>query len=215
MRTSLVLLGVFAFLAISVAAFAIPGDFSLTLEQGKNMICLPAVPLNPAPEDVFGTVPINAGQLKRWDAEGKGFQTYYDGNSGFGNMLLGDGYWITAGTPGQEIDYQGLTDTDSMDIWISLPKTGLNLIGNPFSFNYVWENAKVTDGNETVSMYLASRPPRSWLSSIMPYWDAVGKGFLKVGLPDDNQWSEELTPWTGYWLTSKIDKIALILESPL
>ena len=221
MRTRLVFLVFFTLVLTSVAAIAVVDDFPYTLSRGKNLIAVPAVPLNPHPGEVvdgrppvFNGIPID-GLLLRWDAVAKSSKSYDELDPGaFGNVLIGDGYWLSSAA-GASSSYQGLTDTDTMDIWISLPRAGLNLIGNPFSFDYLWANAKVTDGNETISLYDASQYGRGWILSIATWWDAPYQSSRDVGLPDDLCFTDYLHPWHGYWVRSNVDKIALILESPL
>ena len=218
MRTRLVLLSVLVFLAFSAAAFADVSGFSQSLATPKGLMALPAVPLDPAPGVVFGTVPIHYN-LTRWNADTQSWVTYNKFSPGlFGNMLIGEGYWMKTGSSGLGVDYQGLTDTDTMDIWISLPKAGWNLIGNPFSFDYTWANAKVTDGNETVSLATARAAPRQWLVTKMNWWNEATQGWATVGIPADIFYTTAvLHPWHGYYLKTNPghDKLALILESPL
>lgn len=211
MRTRLVLLVFSAVLLISAAAIAVEAPFPYTLSAGKNLVAMPAVPLNPDPAAVFDGIPIE-GVLIRWDAATQSSHAYDEWDPDyFGNVLIGEGYWITTES-GASSSYQGLTDTDSMDIWISLPKAGWNLIGNPFSYEYTWGDAKVTDGNETIS--LAEARDRGWLNSVAIWWDAPAGSSRDVGCPDDWCYTDVLYPWHGYWVTSNIDKIALILEAP-
>ena len=213
MRTRLVLLVISALVLTSAAAFAVVDGFSLVLDAPKGLISLPAVPLDPAPADIFGSIPIHY-KLTRWNADTQSWIPYSQFSPGsFGNLLIGEGYWMKMSSSGQSINYQGLTDTDAMDIWISLPKAGFNLIGNPFSFNYAWANAKVTDGNETVSISVAKS--RGWLNSRMNWWDGPNQSWRTVGIPTDFPYTDVLYPWHGYYLKSYVDKIALILESPL
>lgn len=215
MRTRLVLLGVLAFLVISAAALAVVDDFPFTLSNGKTLMALPGVPLEPAPTSVFGSITIDQ-RLTRWNADSQGWITYSQFSpSQFGNLLIGEGYWMKTTTSGLGINYQGLTDTDTMDIWISLPKVGYNLIGNPFSVNYPWVNAKVTDGNETISITEARS--RLWLKSKMDYWDGDLQSWRSVGISIDFPTTQQLLPWHGYYLKTLAghDRLALILESPL
>ena len=213
MRTRLVLLVISALVLTSAAAFAVVDGFSLVLDAPKGLMSLPAVPLNPAPADIFGSIPIHY-MLTRWNADTQSWITYNKFSPGpFGNMLIGEGYWMKTSSSGQSIAYQGLTDTDTMDIWMSLPISGWNVIGNPFSFNYTWANAKVTDGNETISVSEAKT--RGWLNSKMNWWDGSIQSWRTVGIPGDFANVQALYPWHGYYLKSNVDKIALILESPL
>jgi hypothetical protein len=211
MRSKLVLLVFSAVLLISAAAIAVEAPFPYTLSAGKNLMAVPAVPLDPDPAAVFGSIPID-GVLIRWDAATQSSHAYDEWDPDyFGNVLIGEGYWLTTAS-GASSSYQGLTDTDSMDIWISLPKAGWNLIGNPFSYEYTWGDAKVTDGNETIS--LAEARDRGWLVSVATWWDASAGSSRDVGCPDDWCYTDLLLPWHGYWVRSNIDKIALILEAP-
>ena len=211
MRTRLVLLVFSAVLLISAVAIAVEAPFPYTLSAGTNLVAMPAVPLNPDPAAVFESIPID-GLLIRWDAAKQSSYAYDMWNPDlFGNVLIGEGYWITTAS-GASSTYQGLTDTDSMDIWISLPKAGWNLIGNPFSYEYTWGDAKVTDGNETISLAVAR--DRGWLVSVATWWDAPLGSSRDVGCPDDYCYTDVLYPWHGYWVRSSIDKIALILEAP-
>lgn len=211
MRTRLVLLLVFVVFVLSCAAMAAVDDFPFTLGTQKTLMAFPAVPLDPDPTSVFGSIDID-GYLIRWDAATQSLRAYdmWDPDY-FGNLLIGEGYWITSS--GGSSTYQGLTDTDSMDVWISLPKAGKSLIGNPFTVDYLWANAKVTDGNETISLEQAR--DRGWLLSIAVWWEAPYQSLRDVGLPDDWCYTDYLHPWHGYWVTTNQDKLALILESPI
>lgn len=166
--------------------------------------------MNPNPPDVFGSVPVDA-RLIRWEAPTQSLCTYDEWMpEEFGNMLVGDGYWLRATAAGR-VSYPALDDLDSMDIRVSLPKAGWSIIGNPFSYNFPWESAKVTDGIETIS--LTEARTRLWLNSIGLWWNSDTQSLCEVGMPDDYAISNQLLPWHGYWVHVTKDSIALILES--
>lgn len=214
MKRMLIALAMIAVLAASVPATAAlttitspPG----TVLAGWNLLALPGIPVDPTPTTVFGTIDID-GRLTRWDAAVQG-QFIYDAWSPeqFGNMLLTDGYWLDTDADGT-ISYSGLDDNNSMDVWVSLPKAGWSLIGNPFDSEFTWANAKVVDGNVTISLQQAAKT-EGWLNSQGYWWDNSTQGLCDFGIPDDWVPYETLLPWHGYWVQSYVDKIALIFES--
>lgn len=205
-----VLLGVLG-LSVTMTSAAVVGRTG-DLDPNWNLIALPSVPLEPSPPTMFGAIPIDY-RLFRWDAPTQSLITYDElSPEDFGNMLLTDGYWINMDSV-DSFSYDGLDDTDSMDVLISLPKAGWTMIGNPYSYNFPWANNKVTDGNQTITITDASQYGANWLYSVGYWWDSSTQSLVDVGLPEDLPTTEEMTPWHGYWVQSNIDKIGLILES--
>lgn len=212
MKSLSVLLVLLAVFGLSITAPAAVTTHSGSLDAGWNLIALPGIPLDPAPPSVFGSIPIDY-RLFRWDPISKGLIAYDELDPEFfGNMLLSEGYWLNA-VSSDTFSYSGLDDTDSMDIWISLPKAGWTLIGHPFGYEYPWQNGKVTDGNATLNLTEASQYGANWLCSVAFYWDSSQQGLCDLGLPDDLPTAENMFPGHGYWVQSNIDKIALILEA--
>jgi hypothetical protein len=206
--TVLVLLAV-----IATAASASVVTHSYSVPAGWSLFALPGIPLTPDPPTVCGTIDID-GRLYRWDAATQSLILYDMWSpESFGNMLLTDGYWLNSSASGS-ISYSGLNDNDSMDVWISMPKRGWTLMGNPFSGNFEWPSAKVTDGNVTVSITDACRT-YDWLFSTGYWWDNSTQSLIDIGLEDDWPTTTTMQAWHGYWLQSKVDKIALIFESTL
>ena len=205
-----VLLGVLG-LSVTMTSAAVV-ERTGNLDANWNLIALPSVPLEPEPTTIFGAIPID-GRLFRWNAPTQSLIAYEAvWPETFGNMLLTDGYWINMDS-GEPFSYDGLDDTDSMDVLISLPKAGWTMIGNPFSYNFPWVNNKVTDGNQTITIRDASQYGANWLYSVGYWWDSSTQSLVEVGLPEDYSNSQEMLPWHGYWVLSNIDKIGLILES--
>lgn len=203
-----VLLVVVVGMAPSSAAVTTLGGTAL---PGWNMLALDGVPIDPAPPSVFGTIRVD-GMLYRWDAASQSQYMYDEWNPDiFGNVLLGEGYWLLADSTAP-YSYQGLNDTDSMDIWISLPKAGWAMIGNPFSKQFPWESTKVTDGNVTVSMSVAAKT-NNWMSSFAFWWMAENQSQFDLGLPEDWPYTDKMEPKHAYWVNSYVDKLALIFES--
>jgi len=214
MKRMLIGLAVIAVLAASVPATAAlttitspPG----TVCAGWNLLALPGIPVDPAPTSVFGSTAID-GCLYRWEAATQSLFIYDTWTPEmFGNMLLTDGYWLQTGAD-TTVSFTGLNDNNSMDVWVSLPKAGWALIGNPFNAEFTWANAKVVDGNVTISLQQAAKT-EGWLNSQGFWWDSTTQSLNDFGIPDDWVPYETLLPWHGYWVQSYVDKIALILES--
>ena len=210
--TLVVLLLVFVFAGMALASVT---THTYIAPRGWSLMCLKGIPLDPDPVSVFGSPGVIDFRLYKWDAVNKGTQVYdaLDPDA-FGDMLLTDGYWLKNTTGSNEtVSFSGLNDNDAMDVWISLPKKGWTMIGHPFSYSFLWENAKVTDGNTTKSLYDVSQRGLKWMSSIGYGWDEVGQGTFDIGVEEDCPMEDSLRPWHGYWILSKVDKLALILES--
>ena len=171
---------------------------------GKACFSLPYEPIDPAPESVFA-IPIHF-KLWKWDRVYHGWQPY-DMNSPelFGNMSLDEGYWLRITSP-YTISYQAYPGNPGSRTQ-SLPKAGWSIIGCPWPTEHAWADMRITNGSTTVS--LAQAKLNGWVNSIGNYWDAVGQGFLTVGLPEDNPWTENLQPWHGMWLKTYVDNLQL------
>ncbi|MDI6829238.1 MAG: hypothetical protein QME62_12225 [Armatimonadota bacterium] len=212
-------------LALAIMTCAVPATAGVTtftspqegnpdaIWPGWNLISIPGIPLNPDPPTIFGSIPISPNKLFRFDAATKSFIAFDEWTPyEFGGMLLTDGYWLLS-TAACRFSYEGLDDNETMDVWVSLPKTGWTLMGNPFNREYYWADTKVTDGNITVSLEDAGRT-HNWLSTTAWWWDAQSQSLGTLGLPDDFPSAESMAAWHGYWVESYVDKIALIFESP-
>lgn len=212
MKLRVLLLVLLVIVGSIVSTSASVTDLSGTIYPGYNLIALHGVPINPAPTSVFDNGMRLDSMLYRWEGASQSLYMYdVDNPSMFGNLLLNEGYWLMAASE-LPYSYEGLNDTDSMDIWISLPSAGWTMIGDPFSKEFPWESAKVTDGNVTVSMQIASRD-KVWLSSTAYWWEAESQSGYDLGIPDDSPSTFNMKPKHGYWVYTNVDKLALILES--
>jgi len=237
MRRALVLISVCAAaLAICSLSFAAVGTISSVNADGAlatnwNLFCIPNIPLDPTPPAVLhiwdpagdGSGLDGARYLFRYDAATQSMPQYDHWDPGpFGNMLVGDGYWVKL-APGEQtlIQYQGMTDNDTTDMWISLPKAGWSMIGHPYSYPedeaaavanpFPWASVEVTDGTVTKTMLEARNA--GWLQSIVYWYDAPTQSMKTVGLPEDFQPCETLLAWHGYWVLTYVDNLALILTA--
>ncbi len=213
MKLSVLLLVLLAVLCLCSLASAGIVHVDEHLWAGANQICMQGVPINPDPLVVFAGIPVDSDvPLYRWDAATQ-TQYLYDvwAPWNFGNILMGDGYTIYCTAPA-DYGYDTLSDVDTMDVWISLPKAGWSLIGNPYSVPYNWENAKVTDGNTTVSMQVASKV-NNWMQSTGFWWNAAEQSQYDIGITEDWPSTINMPTKHGIWINSWVDKIALILET--
>jgi len=202
---------------------------TIDLYTGWNLIAAPLVPLDsPDPVAVFGSVPIS-GYLSRWDAPQQGMMTYDEIDpTGFGNILLGDGYWLYAFS-NDTVSYNGVNDGvpdnsgNKTDMWLSLPGNqldsenagGWHLIGQPFSHDTPvsvsdsGDNVFFTDG--TTLKTWAQAAADGWVDSGFQYWDGTVQGMLLCSyeLADD----DTLRAGKGYWVHTYKDNLAMIIPA--
>ncbi|MEN6521497.1 MAG: hypothetical protein ABFD46_10170 [Armatimonadota bacterium] len=199
---------------------------------GANWIALKAVPFDPNPITVFGSVDLIDGTLSRLDpvtGNTEGYFSFQEPDGPFGNMLLGEGYWLNVTTTSHTISYQGAVDglgTESTvtegtkissmtDMWISLPgptgeEGGYHWVGFPFSHNVLWTDVKVTDGNETVPVLTAVS--NGWLDGGWAYLDAATQSTYGVD-PDEIMGSAYLEPGNMYQIFTRKANLALIIPA--
>jgi len=204
-------------LVLAVVVLGCPATAAVTNHTGNvytgwNLIAMPVVPLDPDPVVVFDGIPIDMA-LSRFDSATQSNSTWDEFNEEFGGILIGEGYWLSATAPDQ-YSFSGLNDVDEMDVWISLPNAPWSLIGNPYSYAYPWEDIKVTDGNVTVSMYDAVYV-LNWVDAWGTYYDATTQSNETVSFPDEFPTSEDLLPGHGFWIQTKVSKLALIFEAKI
>lgn len=219
-RTGIAFFAAAILLISAVIALAAPVTTNITINHGWNLIGLPTVPLTPDPASVFasysdsgtGLTGMDAidGNLDRWDPVA-GLVGYAEiSPAEFGNMLLGDGFWVFRnGTDTGTVSYQGVDV--SGDHWISLPKAGWTLIGypnnTPTSVDY--SNLLVTNGIKTDSMTDAAYTD-GWISDTAYSWSPTA-GLGTVGLPDAFPDTTTMTTMRGYWIFTNVDNLALIV----
>jgi len=188
-----------------------------------NCISAPLVPFNPDPMAVFTGINV-VNTLSRYDAPTQTGILYDDLDpAAFGNILLGDGYWLLSdGT--YTVSYDGVPDGvpdgsgNMTDMWVSLPGAqldpddagGWHLIGQPFNHDTnVMANLSLTDGTTLKSWEDAVAA--GWCEGVMTAFDASIQTGTTVGfdLADD----DHLRPAKGYWFLTFKDNLALIIPA--
>lgn len=195
-----------------------PGD----LFAGDNLFALPVVPTDldgsgrgPGyPEFILAGFDLSGTNLQRWNTATQAFLSR--GDSGFGNLLSTDGYKLAAAGMGS-FTFNGANDLQQTDYWISLPKTGTTIVGNPYLYSVDWSQISVTNGMETVSID-AAISTKGWLSGITGldnYWktdSTIGK-VADIPASSSALFATRLEPWRGYKVTSLVDNLALIVTA--
>jgi hypothetical protein len=176
---------------------------SPTLGAGWNLISLPADPDDPSPAAVFSGITID-GRLYRY-TPGVGYQVYTNANpAGFGgDCQAGEGYWLYLTAPAA-ISYSGVPLVGTQQL--ALPSGGWHLVGQPHSSATPLASCTVSDlsgGGGTQSFYDAALS--GWVGGRLYYYDPSAGGYAVLG-QDPWSGSDELTPWSGYWLwTANMD----------
>ncbi|MEN6370978.1 MAG: hypothetical protein ABFD64_03110 [Armatimonadota bacterium] len=215
-----VLVAVLALFVVCVGAVNAE-TVSTTLYPGFNLVGPAAVPLDPSPTTVFKSnagAALDLSNLVRYDSVLKSYISYDElFPEDYGNVLLGEGAWLAQssqivwqydGAPNGLGDTQGNNKTD---MWISLPKAGFSLIGNPFNNKVMLANIKVTNGSTTVGWDEAVG--LCWLDTTMTGYDGVTHSYFDVGTDDVLFDHVTLDPFHGYWIHSSIDNLALIIPA--
>lgn len=201
---------------------------------GWNLISCPLVPFNPDPTVVFAEAPQGVyNNLTRWDPTYGGITLSEDEPETFGNILLGDGYWLLCYSGPTTLHFSGVVDgvatgpnpSDRTDMWISLPgntvqNTGAwHMIGNPFAHyvpvnepdDWTGKNILFTDGTVMLTWEQASKPPYTWVNAQMDGWNAASGG-LTVRYDGDGDF-DYLAPGQGFWLMTYKPNIAMIIKA--
>lgn len=229
MRTLVLVLGL-----LIVACGASMGD-SVTVDTyaGWNLVAAPLVPINPAPESVYSQFDLMfTTALLRFDGPTQS-QIPYDPwatpPTVFGNVLLGDGYWV--GDPdAHKIIYDGVPDGvpdgsgNKTDMWISLPgeqadgqdNGGWHLIGQPFNHdtaidfgNLNGENIKFTDGTTMKTWDEAVQA--NWVADSALFFDGVSQSQKSTGYFFNED--DHFRAGHGYWVQTKKDNLAMIIPA--
>ena len=202
---------------------------TVDLYGGWNFVACPLVPFDPDPYSVFSGIDIDFN-LFRWDAPSQG-EVYFEPDGAFGNILLGEGYYLNNISNAESFSYNGVPDgvpdgSGTMtDMWISLPGNqldgtnagGWHLFGQPFNHDTptngaagTGDNIWFTDG--TTLKTWGEAVEAGWVESSMQYWDPVGQGQLILtyeGWGDD----DTLRAGKSYWLRTYKDNLALIIPA--
>lgn len=217
-RTGIALLVATLVLGLSLSSGAAPVTTSLTVYNGWNLVGFPTVPLAPAPTDVFsgytddGNTGGDAidGKLYRYNPILRSLLAWDTFTTTWGNILIGDGYWLYKNDAGAEtFSYQGVDV--SGDHWLSLPRAGWTLIGypnnTPASVSY--EALLVTNGIVTKSMTDAVAD--GWIADIAYYYSNSLRSLRTAGLPDAFPNKLTIDRNEGYWFFTNQDNLALIV----
>ncbi|NLN76902.1 MAG: hypothetical protein GX139_11430 [Armatimonadetes bacterium] len=223
MRTLLLVLA----MTVVVAGASVAATATIDIYEGWNLIAAPLVPFDADPLSVFaGAAEGIDGLLSRMDPLWGGVAYDSFDPEFFGNILLGDGYWLLAYTDGQTLTYDGVENGvpdgtgAKTDMWISLPgagsEGGWHFIGNPFAQDVavdsgagVGDNIFFTDGTDLKNWNDAVAA--DWVDSTM-YGEASygGFGVTYDGFGED----DSLRAGKAYQFLTFVPNIAMIVPAP-
>lgn len=216
-------LGLVLALAFVLAGACVADTATFDVLTSWNCVSAPLVPFNPDPMNVFAGINI-VGTLSRFDATTQSGVIYDDLEpETFGNVLLGDGYWLLS-DGNYTVSYEGVPDGvpdgsgNMTDMWISLPgyrldgqdAGGWHLIGQPFNHETaVIENLYLTDG--TTLKTWEEAVAAGWCGNTLYAFDPVTQSGYSVtyDIGDD----DHLRPGLGYWFYTNKDNLALIIPA--
>lgn len=208
-------------MVLTGAAFA--ASTTISLVSGSNLMGPTLVPFDPNPEVCWDELQdpyagfIPPGSMTRWDPVGGSFMDYDMEASPF-NILLGDGYWVTASAD-VDLVYDGVPNgvPDSggikTDMWLSLPglkesPTNLNsggaqIISTPYDEEVSCDNVYFTDGTTL----------KSWMQAASDGWVGISMTYFQGGSFGDiyPENGDILSPGWGYWVQTYKDDLAMIV----
>lgn len=214
-------------LMVVVVGACVADTVTYDVYGGWNLISCPLVPFNPDPAAVFAAAPQGIdGLLSRTDPSSGGITYDALDPTGFGNCLLGDGYWLQCFSGPTTLSYTGVPDgvpdgSGAMtDMWISLPGNsntnsgGWHQIGHPFNHatpvddgSGTGANVLFTDG--TTLKTWSEAAAAAWVNDNMSGANASSGGFTVQfdGLGDD----DHLRAGKGYWIYTYKPNLAMII----
>ena len=156
----------------AIATLLPPEGFEEEFGVGVWMLGVPARPLNPNAQAVFGTT-----DVARWDGPTQAYALFDDGPF---DVVPGAGYWVKYPT-GHTVSFAGygLPGPVSPQVYV-----GWNLLGNPSPDRLPWTSV-VPEGD--VDAY-------AWVQN------AAGAGYQLVWALAGENWLTEIAPWQGFWL---------------
>jgi len=213
-------------MVVLAGGIAVADTVSYDVYAGWNLISAPLVPFNPDPASVFAGAPDGLDYRLYGNDPAAGGTVYDSLDPGaFGNVLLGDGYWLNQDSTGT-ISFDGVADgvpdssSNLTDMWISLPGAGSgaggwHLIGCPYNHDIATDDGSSTGANVlftngSVVKNWSDAVAASWVSDVMIGNNNPGGGFNVQydGLGDD----DSLRAGKGYWVRTYVDNIAMILK---
>lgn len=223
MRTLLLVLA----MTMVVAGASMAATATVDVYQGWNLISAPLVPFDPDPQNVFGAAIDGIdGLLSRLDPMSGGVSYDSFDPDLFGNILLGDGFWLWSISGSQQLSYEGVESgvPDSTgkktDMWISLPGAGnegaWHFVGVPFAQDVpvdsgagIGDLISFTDGTYVKNWDEAVGA--GWVDSTM-YGEAADGGF---GVTYDGFGADDtLRAGRAYQLFTYVPNIAMIIPAP-
>jgi len=179
------------------------------VRKGYNLIGVPCAPADYSPGSVFAGIDI-AGKLFAWD--GSNWLAYDPMDESQFGILRGEGYALES-LDNASVAYYGFNDEGAADMRITLPKTGWNLISQPFSLPSRYADMQLTDGVQLLSVPEAQKA--DWVMPLLFTWDNAKQRLAHVWMKQNGKGQTEwVLPWQGYWVRTHRDDLALIINKP-
>jgi len=187
--------------------------FSPVWEPGWHLIGLPGLPEPTDPYSVFGSVPIHY-RLFGWDPILIRYVVFDPLQPDLlPSVVSGEGYWLDVDTT-SNISYVGLPWQVGAVRPSSLGPAGWHLIGNPHPVTVPLDYCMIEEAGSEVT--LADAAAAGWISFPIYGWDPDLVRYTTVGLEGPpTQDDTVLAPWSGYWFSTEVDDLRLMVQRPL
>lgn len=206
----IILLVASAALAVATTGAAMT---SPPLVPGWHLIGLPALPVLTDPYTVFGSVPVDY-RLFGWDPVLLRYLVVDPLQPDLlPTVVSGEGYWLDVDSI-SIITYLGARWQVGAVRPVPLGPPGWHLIGNPHEVRVPLYYCMIEHASTEVT--LADAAAAGWISFPMYGWDPTSLRYTTVGLegpPTEDDTA--LAPWSGYWFSTEVDNLRLMVQRPL
>lgn len=207
-------------LAVGGACLAATG--TIDLYAGYNLISIPNVPIDPIPANLFSAFSLD-GIFSKFDATTGSDVGYsmWDPDS-FGDVLLGEGYWLTSDSV-TNVTFSGLDDGVpsggvKTDMWISLPGNqydgldagGICVVGNPYASSVNKGNFYFTEGTTLKSWQEAF--DAGWVADAFNGYEGATGSSVLLSLSWGD--TDDFAPARAYYFQTFKDNLAMIIVAP-
>ena len=207
-------------LVLAMGMVACADTYTKDIYKGWNFISAPLVPFDSSVASVFNGFDFTAdAALQTID---NGSTVAYDpwdiDNSPIKAVLIGKGYYLQNGAAGT-LSYSGVADgvPDSngtmTDMWISLPKAGWQMIGQPFNHDTYVNKDQSEDGTGDNISFTDGTTVKTWADAVTAGWvdSTASSASGSVGYSFND--SAKFEAGQGYYIQTKVANIAMIIPA--
>ncbi len=179
-----------------------------------KLIGIPAVaadgsPMSVVGDDIDGQVPSDTSytwNLINYNAIDSSYNYFSEDPAGFQPFEPGRGFIIAQHLqPSVTLKFRGSAVITPFGYPLELPQPGLsssmNLVANPFESMIRWNNVRVAQSGDTLS--IAEAAAAGWVNSYAYVWESEKSAYYPVDPVVDSWYDRDtISTWEGYWVVN-------------